>query len=210
VIHLAVMRPYHSGIVAGVCGRQPQSTRQEVLLRRAGWSFCRPSVAWLLAFFLMLHLDRISATETTHKVRSTQVQKFHRIWRDYWAPFVALQASPMAADLSGMSVNLSVSERTGIGLQYVVGEAVKLWVNKVGPYNNPQETYNYYYLPFCSPGGNTKPMQKWGGLGEVLQGNQLIDSQLEIKYRSARPLLSAVALIGQKCSIPTVPTKFKG
>ena len=24
-----------------------------------------------------------------------------------------------------------------------------LWVNKMGPFNNPQETYNYYELPFC-------------------------------------------------------------
>ena len=69
-------------------------------------------------------------------------------------------------------------------LQYNVGEAVRLWVNKVGPYNNPQETYNYYYLPFCRPKGRDKPGHKWGGLGEVLQGNELIDSQLDIKYRS--------------------------
>jgi len=55
-----------------------------------------------------------------------------------------------------------------------------LWVNKVGPYNNPQETYNYYSLPFCRPPGH--PAHKWGGLGEVLGGNELIDSQLEIKF----------------------------
>ena len=27
-------------------------------------------------------------------------------------------------------------------------------------------------------------MHKWGGLGEVLEGNELIDSQLELKFRS--------------------------
>jgi len=70
-------------------------------------------------------------------------------------------------------------------VQYAVGEKVRLWVNKVGPYNNPQETYNYYYLPFCAPPSEQKPMHKWGGLGEVLGGNQLIDSQLDIKYRGA-------------------------
>jgi transmembrane 9 superfamily protein 3 len=73
-----------------------------------------------------------------------------------------------------------------MAMQYNVGEAVRLWVNKVGPYNNPQETYNYYYLPFCKPKGRDKPGHKWGGLGEVLQGNELIDSQLDIKYRSER------------------------
>ncbi|KAG6431976.1 hypothetical protein SASPL_103548 [Salvia splendens] len=65
--------------------------------------------------------------------------------------------------------------------KYQDNEAVTLWVNKVGPYNNPQETYNYYSLPFCRPKGN--PGHKWGGLGEVLGGNELIDSQIEIKFK---------------------------
>lgn len=55
-------------------------------------------------------------------------------------------------------------------------------MNKVGPYNNPQETYNYYSLPFCHPSGQSG--HKWGGLGEVLGGNELIDSQIEIKFQS--------------------------
>ncbi|CAD6344136.1 unnamed protein product [Miscanthus lutarioriparius] len=63
---------------------------------------------------------------------------------------------------------------------YKTEEPVKLWVNKVGPYNNPQETYNYYSLPFCQPSEN--PAHKWGGLGEVLGGNELIDSQIDIKF----------------------------
>ncbi|BDA44667.1 Transmembrane 9 superfamily member 3 [Coccomyxa sp. Obi] len=70
--------------------------------------------------------------------------------------------------------------------KYNVGEPVRLWVNKVGPYNNPQETYNYYYLPFCKPKGE-KAVHKWGGLGEVLQGNELIDSQLDLKFRTEVP-----------------------
>ncbi|KAM7251836.1 hypothetical protein ACFE04_023719 [Oxalis oulophora] len=64
---------------------------------------------------------------------------------------------------------------------YQSEEHVTLWVNKVGPYNNPQETYNYYSLPFCRPAGNS--VHKWGGLGEVLGGNELIDSQLDIKFQ---------------------------
>ena len=35
--------------------------------------------------------------------------------------------------------------------KYEQGELVNLWVNKVGPYHNPQETYVYYSLPFCRP-----------------------------------------------------------
>ncbi|KAL0908275.1 hypothetical protein M5K25_022763 [Dendrobium thyrsiflorum] len=64
--------------------------------------------------------------------------------------------------------------------KYQPDDPVTLWVNKVGPYNNPQETYNYYSLPFCQPREN--PSHKWGGLGEVLGGNELIDSQIELKF----------------------------
>ncbi|GAB2257793.1 hypothetical protein Droror1_Dr00013953 [Drosera rotundifolia] len=65
--------------------------------------------------------------------------------------------------------------------RYQPDEKVFLWVNKVGPYNNPQETYNYYSLPFCHPSGHAD--HKWGGLGEVLGGNELIDSQIDIKFQ---------------------------
>ncbi|KAE8686757.1 Transmembrane 9 superfamily member 3 [Hibiscus syriacus] len=65
--------------------------------------------------------------------------------------------------------------------KYKPDDPVTLWVNKVGPYNNPQETYNYYILPFCHPGNN--PAHKWGGLGEVLGGNELIDSEIDIKFQ---------------------------
>lgn len=64
--------------------------------------------------------------------------------------------------------------------KYEPDEKVTLWVNKVGPYNNPQETYNYFSLPFCHPPG--KPAHRWGGLGEVLGGNELIDSLIDIKF----------------------------
>eukprot|EP00898_Chlorokybus_atmophyticus_P000053 jgi/Chlat1/1048/Chrsp110S01532 len=67
--------------------------------------------------------------------------------------------------------------------RYAEGEVVKLWVNKVGPYKNPQETYNYYELPFCRPREEDAVIHKWGGLGEVLEGNELIDSQLAIAFR---------------------------
>ncbi|XP_059447795.1 transmembrane 9 superfamily member 1 [Corylus avellana] len=64
--------------------------------------------------------------------------------------------------------------------KYQPDDPVTLWVNKVGPYNNPQETYNYYSLPFCGSTGSAA--HKWGGLGEVLGGNELIDSQIPIKF----------------------------
>jgi hypothetical protein len=81
-------------------------------------------------------------------------------------------------------------------------------VNKVGPYNNPQETYNYYYLPFCKPFADGKAEHSWGGLGEVLQGNELINSQIDIRFEGAvmhgsyaqsSILLVALSLDGHVC-----------
>ncbi|XP_019169861.1 PREDICTED: transmembrane 9 superfamily member 1 [Ipomoea nil] len=65
--------------------------------------------------------------------------------------------------------------------KYKPDDPVTLWVNKVGPYYNPQETYNYYSLPFCRASENAP--HRWGGLGEVLGGNELIDSQINIKFQ---------------------------
>lgn len=36
-------------------------------------------------------------------------------------------------------------------IKYKTGDHVTLYVNKVGPYHNPQETYHYYTLPVCRP-----------------------------------------------------------
>lgn len=81
-----------------------------------------------------------------------------------------------------LTYNLNVLILPVFLLQYQTEDSVTLWVNKVGPYNNPQETYNYYSLPFCHPSENAA--HKWGGLGEVLGGNELIDSQIDIKFQS--------------------------
>ncbi|CAA7404508.1 unnamed protein product [Spirodela intermedia] len=76
--------------------------------------------------------------------------------------------------------------------RYQTREPVTLWVNKVGPYDNPQETYNYYSLPFCRPGDN--PVHKWSGLGEVLGGNELIDSELKIFFKDDVDKITICAL----------------
>ena len=60
-------------------------------------------------------------------------------------------------------------------------------VHALTRYNNPQETYSYYSLPFCRP-SKEEPKRKWSGLGEVLQGNELLDSQLEVRFRTSTPV----------------------
>lgn len=69
-------------------------------------------------------------------------------------------------------------------LQYKDGEEVTLWVNKVGPYHNPQETYKYYSLPFCRPDVPKTIRVKSDSLGAELEGNELEDSGIHIKFKS--------------------------
>ena len=81
---------------------------------------------------------------------------------------------------------LRSSQRLGLapdkhlpGHTYTAHEAVHITVNKVGPFNNPHETYRYYSLPFCStheslspesqvsPGGQKhKQVRGWVAEGE--------------------------------------------
>jgi len=66
--------------------------------------------------------------------------------------------------------------------QYNVGEPVHLWVNKIGPYHNPQETYPYYKLPFCHPQLGVDIVKKRAGLGEILEGNNLHNSGYTLSF----------------------------
>ena len=64
--------------------------------------------------------------------------------------------------------------------RYKAGDPVMLYVNKVGPYHNPQETYHYYQLPVCCP---EKIRHKSLSLGEVLDGDRMAESLYEIRFR---------------------------
>ncbi|KAK6167869.1 hypothetical protein SNE40_021800 [Patella caerulea] len=63
---------------------------------------------------------------------------------------------------------------------YKEGDEVLLYVNKVGPYFNPHETYHYYQLPVCRP---KQIEHKSLTLGEVLDGDRMAKSLYEIKFR---------------------------
>ncbi|XP_068954026.1 transmembrane 9 superfamily member 1 isoform X2 [Petaurus breviceps papuanus] len=63
---------------------------------------------------------------------------------------------------------------------YQPGDPVMLYVNKVGPYHNPQETYHYYQLPVCCP---EKIRHKSLSLGEVLDGDRMAESMYQIRFR---------------------------
>ncbi|KAI7835337.1 hypothetical protein COHA_010761 [Chlorella ohadii] len=65
--------------------------------------------------------------------------------------------------------------------RYKDGQEVSIWANKVGPFANPTETYQYFNLPFCHPkeGKEYKPE----GLGEVLEGDRLVSTPYKIKFK---------------------------
>lgn len=63
------------------------------------------------------------------------------------------------------------------------GGQVVLWLNKIGPFHNPQETYPYYSLPFCKPDiPESELATSQAGIGEALEGNQLVDSGMKIEF----------------------------
>lgn len=62
---------------------------------------------------------------------------------------------------------------------YKDGERVPVYVNKVGPYFNPHETYHYYSLPVCRP---DKVEHRSLTLGEVLDGDRMAVAMYDIKF----------------------------
>ncbi|KAL3887903.1 hypothetical protein ACJMK2_000290 [Sinanodonta woodiana] len=64
--------------------------------------------------------------------------------------------------------------------KYKNDDKVDLYVNKVGPYFNPHETYHYYQLPVCRP---VKIEHKSLTLGEVLDGDRMALSTYEINFK---------------------------
>ncbi|MED6224706.1 hypothetical protein PIB30_086607 [Stylosanthes scabra] len=64
--------------------------------------------------------------------------------------------------------------------RYHIGDNIPFFVNKVGPFNNPSETYEYYDLPFCQP---DPIVRKKESLGEVLNGDRLCNALYEFKFR---------------------------
>lgn len=66
---------------------------------------------------------------------------------------------------------------------YNVGDQVPLFANKVGPLNNPSETYEYFDLPFCRP---DPLLRRKESLGEVLSGDRLTNTHYDIKFQEMK------------------------
>lgn len=63
---------------------------------------------------------------------------------------------------------------------YKDGDPVDIFVNKVGPYFNPHETYHYYSLPVCRP---EKIKHRSLTLGEILDGDRMAYSLYNVQFK---------------------------
>lgn len=63
---------------------------------------------------------------------------------------------------------------------YKDGDRVEVFVNKVGPYFNPHETYHYYSLPVCRP---DEIKHRSLTLGEVLDGDRMAYSLYNVEFK---------------------------
>lgn len=68
--------------------------------------------------------------------------------------------------------------------QYKDHEEVVPWMNTVGPYDNRQETYAYFSLPFCQ-GEKRTISHEHETLSDALQGVELEFSGYAMQFRSA-------------------------
>jgi len=64
---------------------------------------------------------------------------------------------------------------------YVPRQNVPVYANKVGPFSNPSETYEYYDMPFCRP-----PELKYMGqdIGQMLRGDRFVNTLYEVSFKS--------------------------
>ena len=92
----------------------------------------------------------------------------------------ATALASLACGLLALSVPARGDEDSHV---YAEDESVVVWLNKVGPYHNPQETYTYYSLPFCVPEGGFHTRKRYAGVGEVLEGNELVQSAMAMHFK---------------------------
>mmetsp|Transcript_7080 Transcript_7080/g.11417 ORF Transcript_7080/g.11417 Transcript_7080/m.11417 type:complete len:596 (+) Transcript_7080:92-1879(+) len=84
---------------------------------------------------------------------------------------------------SGLLVFITLSccfltARSARARHYAPHDEIPVVVNKIGPFNNPTETYHYYSLPFCRTPGKSKKQN----LGEILVGDRKVISPYEITF----------------------------
>mmetsp|Transcript_14978 Transcript_14978/g.19436 ORF Transcript_14978/g.19436 Transcript_14978/m.19436 type:complete len:158 (+) Transcript_14978:54-527(+) len=73
-----------------------------------------------------------------------------------------------------------IDQSIAVGQHYKPHDPVFIVANKVGPFNNPSETYEYYTLPFCRTAGKQK--RHHHELGEYLVGDRKVTSPYQVSF----------------------------
>ena len=68
-------------------------------------------------------------------------------------------------------------------MQYEDGETVEIYYNKIGPFHNPSERYDYLAKGFCRANDDNPMRIKFDGFGQYLQGNNLVNTDYEVKFK---------------------------
>jgi len=88
--------------------------------------------------------------------------------------------------------------------RYTQAEDVVVWTDKVGPYNNPQETYKYDTLGLCELDGDDIEVQQGElSIGEALEGHAFFSSpRLKIHFgqEAQRSKICNMVLTAEKAS----------
>lgn len=66
--------------------------------------------------------------------------------------------------------------------QFEDRELIPLYVNKIGPYANPSETYAYYSLPLCQPSAN-EIQHRHKTFHEAIEGDRPQSSLYKIHFK---------------------------
>ncbi|XP_053216445.1 transmembrane 9 superfamily member 1 [Podarcis raffonei] len=127
---------------------------------------------FFLLVCLILHSPSISSSNLLSSPRPSSHSPF--------SCYHPMMARPPFLVLLLLFFLLSLLSTASSETHYQRGDPVMLYVNKVGPYHNPQETYHYYQLPVCSP---ENIRHKSLTLGEVLDGDRMAESMYEIRFR---------------------------
>eukprot|EP00960_Hanusia_phi_P026788 746463-Hanusia_phi.AAC.12 len=81
--------------------------------------------------------------------------------------------------------------------KYQKGDPVPLFANKVGPFANPSEQYEYYTLPFCAP---REEFRKSQHLGEVLAGDRMMKTLFNLPFLGYHSSITELVLAYADCS----------
>eukprot|EP01135_Chromosphaera_perkinsii_P004561 Nk52_evm31s288 gene=Nk52_evmTU31s288 len=88
-------------------------------------------------------------------------------------------ACSVAAVIMVMIILLMPDYAEGKGYSYKKGDEVIVYVNKIGPYWNPSETYDFYSLPTCRP---DHIKRRGENLAQVLKGDRMAHSLYTMNY----------------------------